>query len=146
MFIGGASGSTAGGIKVTTWAILLFTIVASLRGDEHVNAFEREIAWPVVHRALSVALLSVAVVFGATLLVSATTDAAFVRVVFEGVSAFGTVGLSTGITPDLSVPSQLALIVVMFIGRVGPLSLALALTARTRSLPYRFAEETVSIG
>jgi trk system potassium uptake protein TrkH len=146
MFIGGASGSTAGGIKVTTWAILLFAILASLRGDEHVNAFEREIAWPLVHRALSVALLSVAVVFGLTILVSATTHADFVRVVFEGVSAFGTVGLSTGITPDLSISSQLAVVVVMFIGRVGPLSLALALAARSHPIPYRYAQETVSIG
>jgi trk system potassium uptake protein TrkH len=146
MFIGGASGSTAGGIKVTTWAVLLLAVLASARGEERVNAFEREIAWPIVHRALSVALLSVAVVFAVTILVSATTDADFVRVVFEGVSAFGTVGLSTGITPDLSTPSRLFIIVVMFIGRVGPLTLALSLAAHQPPARYRFPTEAVSIG
>jgi len=146
MFIGGASGSTAGGIKVTTWAVLLLAVLASARGEERVNAFEREIAWPIVHRALSVALLSVAVVFAVTILVSATTNADFLRVLFEGVSAFGTVGLSTGITPDLSTPSKLFVIAVMFIGRVGPLTLALSLAAHRPPARYRYPAETVSIG
>src|SRR5690606_33720280 len=98
MFIGGASASTAGGIKVTTFSTLFFAILASLRGEEHVRAFDRTIPARLVYRALSVALLSVAVVFLLTFALSVTAQALFMDVLFESVSAFGTTGLSTGLT------------------------------------------------
>jgi trk system potassium uptake protein TrkH len=146
MFIGGASGSTAGGIKVTTFSTLFFAIVSALRGEEQVRAFERSIPARQVYRALSVALLSVAVVFLLTFGLLVTARFAFIDVLFEAVSAFGTVGLSTGVTPTLPDTSRAILILGMFIGRLGPLTLALALTGRAIALRYRYPEDSVTIG
>ena len=96
MFIGGASGSTAGGIKLTTFSTLFFAIVSSIKGDEHVTVFEREIPWRMVNQALAVALLSVAIAFTLVFALSLTTSGRFVDLLFEGVSAFATNGLTTG--------------------------------------------------
>lgn len=146
MFIGGASGSTAGGIKVNTLGVLLSAVWSSARGRPSAAAFGRRIQHAVVYRALSVALFSTAFVvlvgFGLTI----ATDERFVRVMFETVSAFGTVGASTGITPDLGTPARLMLIAAMFVGRLGPITLVLALTARARHVPYRPAVGSVRIG
>lgn len=147
MFIGGGSGSTAGGIKVNAFSTLFVTIIASVRGDEHVKAFGREIPWRQVNRALSVALLSVAIAFTSTFALMATTDAAPLDLVFEAVSAFGTTGLSAGITGGLDAAGQLILIVTMFVGRVGPLTIALALAARFQGAQrVRYPEADVNIG
>jgi len=147
MFIGGASGSTAGGIKLTTFSALGFAIIASVRGDEHVNAFGREIPWRQINRALSVALLSVAIVFTSTFLLSIAHDGEFIDIMFEAVSAFATCGLSTGITGSLNEAGQLIIIVTMFIGRVGPLTIALALAERLgRPNRLRYAEAELNIG
>jgi trk system potassium uptake protein TrkH len=146
MFIGGASGSTAGGIKVTTFSVLLIAIVSTVRGDPSAQAFGRRIQHAVVYRALAVALLSIAFVFTIGLSLTLTTPHTFVQVLFEAVSAFATVGASTGITPDVDVPARLILVVAMFVGRLGPLTLVLALAARARPVPYRPAVESVRIG
>jgi trk system potassium uptake protein len=147
MFIGGASGSTAGGIKVATFAILLFTITSTVRGRPFTEAFGRRVTPEVVARALSVALLAVATVFGVTLALEVTgARGSFIQVAFEAVSAFGTVGHSTGITPTLGNPSLLVLAFAMFAGRLGPLTLVLALSARARPVPYRPAVENIRIG
>jgi trk system potassium uptake protein TrkH len=147
MFVGGASGSTAGGIKLTTFSILLATIVSTVRGKPHTEAFARRVPDQIVFRALSVALLAVAVVFvGALALEVAGADAPFLAVAFEAVSAFGTVGHSTGITPSLPPPALLVLVLAMYVGRLGPLTLVLALSARARPIPYRPAVETIRIG
>ena len=147
MFIGGASGSTAGGIKVNTFSILLVAIVSTARGRPSAEAFGRRIPHILIYRALSVALLSIAVLFLIALgLEIASAGASFVDVLFEAVSAVGTVGASTGITPTLPDASRLLLIAAMFVGRLGPLTLVLALTARARPIAYRPAVETIRIG
>ena len=146
MFIGGASGSTAGGIKVTTFSVLLIAIVSTARGMPSAMAFGRRIQHAVVYRALAVALLALAWVFAVGLGLTLTTEATFVQTLFEAVSAFGTVGASTGITPDLSDPARLITIVAMFVGRLGPLTLVLALAARAHAVAYRPAVESVRIG
>jgi trk system potassium uptake protein len=146
MFIGGAPASTAGGIKVTTFTVLLFAILASVDGREQVLAFGRSIASAVVHQGLSIALLAVAIVFLLTLGLSVTESGSLSEVAFEATSAFGTTGLSTGITPNLSDPARLMVIVVMFIGRLGPLTIALALAGRMGAQQVRFPEEPVSMG
>ncbi|MCA9848076.1 MAG: Trk family potassium uptake protein [Dehalococcoidia bacterium] len=147
MFIGGASGSTAGGIKVNTFTSLFATIIASIRGEEHVHLFQREIPWTQVNRALTVALLSVAFVFTSAIALHATNDADALHSIFEAVSAFGTVGLSAGITGTLNAAGQLVLIVAMFVGRVGPLTIALALTARFSARErIRYPEAEINIG
>jgi trk system potassium uptake protein TrkH len=147
MFIGGASGSTAGGIKVTTFAILLFTIVSTVRGRPDTEAFGRRVVPDVVFRALSIALLAVAVVFAGTLALEiAGAGPDTIRVAFEMVSAFATVGHSAAITPTLPDAALGILIAAMFVGRLGPLTLVLALSARAHPVPYRPAVETIRIG
>jgi len=147
MFIGGASGSTAGGIKVNTFSVLLVAIVSTARGRPSAEAFGRRIPHILIYRALSVALLSIAALFLVALGLELTApEESFVEVLFESVSALGTVGASTGITPQLPDPSRLIIIVAMFVGRLGPLTLVLALTARARPIAYRPAVETLRIG
>lgn len=146
MFVGGASASTAGGIKLSTLSTLVATAGAALRRHERVTLFEREIAPRLIYRALSVALLSLVVVFLLTFTLATAHDLPFIELLFEAVSAFGTVGLSTGITPELSTGAQLALIVGMYVGRLGPLSVALALMQRPMVQPLRYPSEEISIG
>jgi len=146
MFVGGASGSTAGGIKVSTLMVLLATIVSTARGRPSAEAFGRRMRHVLVYRAMSVAILSAAVVFVFTLGLEALTGAPFVQVLFETVSAVGTVGASMGLTPTLSDGARLWLVPAMFIGRLGPLTLVLALAARARPVAVRPAVEFVRIG
>lgn len=147
MFIGAASGSTAGGIKVNTFSVLLASIISTARGRRSTEAFGRRIPDVIVFRALSVALLAVAIVFGVALLLEILApDQTFVDVLFEAVSAFGTVGLTTGITPAMPDAARLVLIGGMFVGRLGPLTLVLALAARSRGSAVRPASESMRIG
>jgi trk system potassium uptake protein TrkH len=146
MFIGGASGSTAGGIKVNTFSILLVAIVSTALGRPSAWAFGRRIPHIVIYRALSVALLSIAFVFVVALGLDIVAGAPFVQVIFEAISAVGTVGASTGITPDLPLEARLLVIGAMFAGRVGPLTLVLALAARARPVSHRPAVEAMRIG
>jgi trk system potassium uptake protein TrkH len=146
MFIGGASGSTAGGIKVNTFGLLGAVIWSTVRGRPSAEVFGRRIPHGLVYRALSVALLSIGFVFVVGLGMALVTPATFVQALFEGISAFATVGATTGITPELNEPGRLLAIVAMFVGRLGPITLVLALTARVRPVPYRPAVETIRIG
>jgi trk system potassium uptake protein TrkH len=148
MFIGGASGSTAGGIKVNTFSVLLIAIVSTVRGRPSAEALGRRIPHEVVYRALSVALLSIAFIFIVALSLELTTpaDTDFIAIVFESISAFGTVGASTGLTPELPPVARALLVAAMFAGRLGPLTLVLALAARARPAPSRPAIETMRIG
>ena len=146
MFIGGGSASTAGGIKVTTFMVLFFAIVAEARGDPHVDALGREISSPVLRQALTVALLGVALVVSGTLVLLAVSGLPLDQVLYETVSAFATVGLSTGITADLPPAGQYVLIALMFLGRTGPVTLATALVLRERRRLYRRPEERMLVG
>ncbi len=146
MFVGGASGSTAGGIKVNTFAVLIIAIISTVKGEPSATAFGRRIKHAIVYRALAVLILAIGFVFLTGLGLTLTTDATFVQTLFEAVSAFGTVGASTGITPDLSDPARLITSFAMFVGRLGPLTLVLALAARAHPVSYRPAVESVRIG
>ena len=146
MFIGGGSAGTAGGIKVTTFVILFFVIYAEVRGEEHVNACDRRLGPRVQRQALTVALLSVAPVGAATLALVALVDLPMEDVAFEAVSAFGTVGLSTGITADLPAAAQLLLVLVMFLGRLGPIALASSIALRERGRMYTLPEGRPIVG
>jgi Trk-type K+ transport system membrane component len=146
MFIGGAPGGTAGGIKVTTFFVLFFAIVNEVRGDPSVDVFRREMPNEVVRQALSVALLGVALVVSATLTLLAITDLDLDRVLFEAVSAFGTVGLSTGVTASLPTAAQDVLILLMFTGRLGPITVASALAVRQRRKLFRYPQERPIVG
>jgi trk system potassium uptake protein TrkH len=146
MFIGGASGSTAGGIKVNTFSLLLIAIVSTAIGRPSAEAFGRRIPHLVVYRALAVALLAIAFLFVAALALAALSSLNLLDVVFETVSAFATVGLSRSVTPGLPDEALVVLMIAMFVGRLGPLTLVLALTARSRPVAYRHAVESVRIG
>jgi trk system potassium uptake protein TrkH len=146
MFIGGGSAGTAGGIKVATFAVLAAAIIAEVRGDTAAQAMGRRLSPATVRQALTVALLGVGAVMIATILVLTVAEAPFEGVLFEMVSAFGTVGLSTGITADLPRSAQVLLIGLMFIGRLGPVTLASALALRERVRRYELPEERPVIG
>jgi trk system potassium uptake protein len=146
MFIGGGPAGTAGGIKLTTFAVLLAIIVAEVRGDQAVSMFGKRLSRAVHREAITVALLAVALCFAATIAIMLLTDIDHDRVLFEVISAFGTVGLSTGITAGLGTPSQLILVLLMFLGRVGPITVATALALRPRRLAFDLPKERPVIG
>jgi Trk-type K+ transport system membrane component len=146
MFIGAGSASTGGGIKVTTFAVIGFVMWSEVRGDPDVNVFRRRLPISVVRQAMTLALLSVGVVFAAGIMLAAMSSFTFTDTLFEAASAFGTVGLSTGITGALPVVGQLLLVVIMLAGRVGPVTFVTALALRQRRREYRFAEERPIIG
>jgi len=146
MFIGGASGSTAGGIKVNTFGMLAATIWSTIKGKEHAGAFGREFTIQQINRALSVVMISLGIMVLMVFLLTITEEFGFLNLAFETVSAFATVGLSTGITPSLSMAGRIIIIITMFAGRLGPLTLALALIQRQQPTTYRYPEETVRIG
>lgn len=146
MFIGGGSASTAGGIKITTFLLLAYVIWAELRGDPDVTIGTRRVGARVVRTATTIALLAVMLVTVTTFLVMLMTDYDFDEVLFECTSAFATVGLSTGITPDLPVNAQCVIIVLMFLGRVGTIAAAGALVLRRRMPRYHLPEEQPIIG
>lgn len=146
MFVGGASGSTAGGVKVNTFGMLLATVWSTIRGKEHPGAFGREFRPQQIHRALTVSMLSLGLVGIVTLVLTITEKTDFIKVLFETVSAFGTVGLSTGITPSLSLAGKVIITITMFAGRLGPLTLALSLVQSQQPSAYRYPQGDVRIG
>ncbi len=146
MFIGGGSAGTAGGIKVTTFALLFFAIYAEVRGEPTVNIFDRRVEPRALRQALTVALLGVGAVIAATLLLVELTRQSLDVVLFEVISAFATVGLSRGITADLPSLGQYVLIALMFLGRLGPITLVSALALRDRRRLYQLPESRPIIG
>lgn len=146
MLIGGGSAGTAGGIKVTTFFLLGFVVWAEIRGRNDTTAFNRRIGTHVQRQALTVVLLAAGMVSAGVLILLSVTSFPLQDVVFEVVSAFATVGLSTGITADLPTSGQLTIIVLMFVGRVGTITLASALALQERYVPYRYPEERPIVG
>ena len=151
MFVGGASGSTAGGVKLATVALVVITVVSTLRGQEEPEIFRRRIPVVLVHRAMAVIVIFFAWHFLVTFSLAVTEtffgeNPAFVRVFFESMSAIVTNGLGNGITPFLSTPGKILICVAMFIGRIGPLMAVYALQRRQSYQPYRYPETSVHIG
>ena len=146
MFIGGGSGGTAGGIKVTTFFLLAFVIWSEVRGERDTNIAHRKMGDSTLRQALSVALLALAAIAVGTMAILLVTDYALDVVLFETISAFATVGLSTGITPDLPPSAQLTLMVLMFVGRVGTITVASALALKTRHRHFHLPEERPVVG
>nr|WP_244515528.1 potassium transporter TrkG [Actinopolyspora xinjiangensis] len=146
MFVGGGSAGTAGGIKVTTFALLAFVILAEVRGESQVHVLGRKLPVGVQRQALTVVLVGVGMVFTATLLLLVLTPFKLDAALFESISAFGTVGLSTGITEQLPRLGELVLVVLMFTGRLGPITMASALALRERGRRYDLPEERPIVG
>lgn len=146
MFIGGGPAGTAGGIKVTTFAVLFFIIWTEVRGDSAVHVFGKRLSRAVHRQAIAVALLAVALVVMATLALLLLSPFSLDAVLFEAVSAFATVGLSTGITNQLDPLSQLILCFLMYVGRLGPITFASALALSSRKRLYELPKERPIIG
>jgi Trk-type K+ transport system membrane component len=146
MFIGGGSASTAGGIKVTTLAVLFLAVVAEARGDQDVEAFGRRIPTSTVRLSVTVLLVGSTLVAISTMALQAVTGESLDVVLFEVLSAFATCGLSQGLTPDLPDAGKHLLSALMFLGRTGTMSLAAALALRERPKQYRLAEERPIVG
>ena len=155
MFIGASPGSTGGGVKTTSAAILFLALWSRFRGSEDVNVFNRTIPRETIGRTVSIIFASA---FGVALITSVLIIAGpateklvesrdlFVQYLFDTISAFGTVGLSMGITPKLNDVQKCALILMMFIGRVGPLTLAFSLSREAGKTSMTYAEEGVMVG
>jgi trk system potassium uptake protein TrkH len=146
MFIGAGPASTGGGIRITTFAVLGFVLWSVVRGDPDTHAFGRRIPYSVVRQAIAVVLLSIAAVVGTTLALLAWTDFDLTATLFEATSAFGTVGLSMGITQQLPALGHGLLIALMLTGRVGPITVVAALALREHARLYQYPEERPIVG
>ena len=146
MFVGGGSASTAGGIKVTTLAVLFLAAWAEARGVEDMHAFDRRIPTDVLRLAVSVVLWGATIVATASIVLLQLTTATLDFVLFDVISAFATVGLSTGLTAELPDPGKYVLAATMWAGRVGTVTLAAALAASQRRQLFRRAEERPIVG
>lgn len=152
MFIGASPGSTGGGIKTCTFGVVLATGFSMLRNRDRVSMFKRTIPKEVVRKSLVVLFLALAWIFVAVFLLAiaehkkaAFLDNYFLQILFEITSAFGTVGLSTGLTPTLTIVGKLIIIATMFVGRIGPLTLALAVAMQSEKAVYSYPEEKIMI-
>lgn len=152
MFIGGSPGSTAGGIKTTTLGIILVTVASVLHGKKDVVIFKRSILGPAIRRAISVIVIaSFFVIFMIFVLLCTEVDVPFETILFEVFSAFGTVGLTAGLTPHLSIGGKIAIIITMFVGRLGPLTVAYAISRSEKRLRenignFKLPEGNIMIG
>jgi trk system potassium uptake protein len=146
MFVGAGTGGTGGGIKVTTLFVLVLAIWSELRGRSALEVAGREIPASLLRQAVVVAALGAVLVLAGTLAIEAGGPWTLEQSLFEATSAFSTTGLTTGVTPHLSLDGKIVDMVLMFLGRVGPLTLAAALALRERPRRYRYPEERVRVG
>ena len=146
MFIGASSGSTGGGVKTTTFGIVLKALVNNLQNKDGISMFKRRIPDSVVQKAVAVFVLSLGLVIIFTYLIGFFEQFALRDILFETISAFGTVGLSAGITGSLHIGGKLLITLLMLLGRLGPLTFMLAFSRQPRKVQYVFAEEKVMVG
>lgn len=148
MFVGASPGSTGGGIKTTTLGVILFGIKNAITGKENIEYKRRRISWSTFNKACAILVISILYIFFALFLISIFDgDKGFIPLTFELISAFGTVGLSMGLTSKLSIITKLILIITMYIGRVGPLTIIYAISQKKKKEgKYKYPEETILIG
>lgn len=146
MFIGGGSAGTAGGIKVTTFIVLFAIVLSEVLGRRDAGLFDRRFGSEVERQALTVTVLAASLIFAATTYIASITNLPLPDILFECISAFSTVGLSTGITADLPPSAQLAIVLLMFVGRVGTITVATALAVGRPARPYRYPKENLIVG
>jgi trk system potassium uptake protein len=147
MFVGASPGSTGGGIKTTTFATLLGAVWSQIKGKEDVIFFKQRIVYDTIYKALTVTFSGLFIVMTVTMLLTITERGKdFLMILFEATSAFGTVGLSMGLTPELSPIGRVIIILTMFAGRLGPLTIAYAVTLRRKPDPFRYPKGKIMIG
>ena len=149
MFIGGSSGSTAGGVKITTVAVGVLSLKSIVTGERRLNVLKRNIPFRNFNNVVVIIIFSLLLIFFSTFILLLTEkNTSFLKLLFEEVSAFGTVGLSMGITSSLSIVGKFVIMISMFVGRVGPLTLAVALATREKDaiIEYEYPEEAIMVG
>lgn len=146
MFVGAGPGGTGGGIKTTTLGVVLAAAIALLKGRQDVVAFRRRLPQDTVYRALTIGMVGTIWIVATALLLTATEGVPFLKILFEVVSALGTVGLSMGITANLTAFGKVVIAITMLAGRLGPLAVGFALVGRPRRVPFRWLEEKVFVG
>lgn len=146
MFIGGSPGSTAGGLKTTTFGILFLSMISVIRGEEETIIFNKHINNKTVVKALALVMISLMIVIGMSFLLTITEPFNFLDILFEVVSAYATVGLTRGITPGLSDFAKLMITFTMYMGRVGPLTMAFAIGKKADVTKLRYPEANISVG
>ena len=146
MFIGASPGSTGGGIKTTTFGVMIITMWNKIIGKKDIEIYNRRIDEEDVLKAMAITLLAMALVVLITIILTITESKPFIDILFETVSAFGTVGLSTGVTPTLSTIGRILITLTMFAGRVGPLTLAVAFAEKERKGMYHYPKEKIMVG
>ncbi len=146
MFIGASPGGTGGGIKTTTFAVMLAHLRSTVKQEKETNLFKRRLPAAVISRAFTLAFLSIIWITIITLILLYTEKKELIKILFEVVSAFGTVGLSTGITPTLTTVGKILIIATMFLGRIGPLTLGMSLIPRFKISHFKYPEEEVLVG
>ena len=146
MFIGASPGSTGGGIKTTTFGLLVVALFSTIRSYARIHIFGRHVKPQLIFKALAIFTMSFFIVFSSFFILLMTESIEFFPLLFETISAYATVGYSMGITADLSFTGKLIIIFLMFFGRVGPLTLAIALTKRPKPANYKLPDEHVLLG
>ncbi|MFE5323921.1 TrkH family potassium uptake protein [Paenibacillus sp. NPDC056579] len=146
MFIGASPGSTGGGIKTTTFTTLIGAIIAMIRGKEDIVLFHYRLGKDRILKAITLTMIALFLVIAVAMILSTTEDHPFLMILFEVTSAFGTVGLTMGLTTDLSVVGKILIALMMFVGRLGPLTLAYALGPKAEKELYRYPEGKITIG
>lgn len=146
MFIGGSPSGTAGGIKTTTAAILVMTVISIVKGRKDTEMFERKINGEAVRRALSVFMVSLMVLIMAIIMLAVVQPVSFLDSMYETVSAIATVGLSRDLTPSLNLAGKMVIIITMYLGRIGPISLALFFNSKRFVNLKSYKEENISVG
>lgn len=146
MFIGGSPGSTAGGIKTTTFGALALTTLSVIKGDKDVVAYKKRISYDVINKSIAIIMVGLLVVVSVSFILTITEQADFLDLLFETTSAFATVGLTTGVTPDLSDVGKVILTLTMYAGRVGPLTMAFAFSRNHKHANYKYSEGNIIVG
>lgn len=146
MFIGASPGSTGGGIKTTTFTIMVGAIIAMIRGKEDIVLFRQRLAKDRIFKAITLTMIALFLVIFTAMVLSTTEDYSFLKILFEVTSAFGTVGLTMGLTPYLSLVGKIMIVLMMFVGRLGPITLAYALGPKPEKELFRYPEGKVTIG
>ncbi|MGB0405173.1 MAG: TrkH family potassium uptake protein [Fusobacterium sp.] len=146
MFVGASPGSTGGGIKTTTMGVIIFYVIGVIRKKEKISIFNRRIGWEILNRAITILVLAIAYILTITLIILSIENITFNQAIFEVVSAFGTVGLTLGVTSDLGTVSRLLIIITMFIGRLGPMTFAIAFGGTNKIEKISFPKENIIVG
>lgn len=146
MFIGGSPGSTAGGIKTTTIGVLALTSIGLIKGDRDVVAFKRRISDDVINKSLSIVMIGLLLIVVVSFILTITEKGIFLDLLFETTSAFATVGLTRGITPNLTSIGKTIIMLTMYAGRVGPLTMAFAFGQKKKHKKYRYSEGNIIVG